>query len=276
MEVRYAVGPNETRQFTTSQLRENFLIESLFEPDHLQLCYSHFDRVIIGGVQPTASSVNLPTYPELRSDYFLERREMGVINVGNAGTIEVDGQAYELGKLDCLYIGRGSKQVTFISQSADSPAQFYLLSAPAHKDYPTRKAAQSEVFSAPMGSSETANERVIYRYIHHDGLPSCQLVMGLTMLQPGSVWNTMPAHVHDRRMEAYFYFDLDLAQRIVHLMGQPTETRHLFVANHQAIISPPWSIHSGCGTANYSFIWGMAGENLDYADMDMAAIADLR
>ncbi|GAB3504841.1 5-dehydro-4-deoxy-D-glucuronate isomerase [Spirosoma knui] len=276
MEVRYAVGPDALRQFTTAELRQHFLIESLFQPDTLQLCYSHFDRIIIGGVQPTTSQVNVPTYPELRSDYFLERREMGVINVGDAGTIEVDGQHFELNKLDCLYIGRGSRHVTFSSQSGESPAQFYLLSAPAHKEYPTQKAAQADVFSAPMGAAETANERVIYRYIHRDGLQSCQLVMGLTMLKPGSVWNTMPAHVHDRRMEAYFYFDLDPAQRILHLMGQPTETRHVFVANQQAVISPPWSIHSGCGTANYSFIWGMAGENLDYADMDMTAIADLR
>ncbi len=276
MQVRYAVGPHETRHFTTSELRANFLVETLFEPDRIQLCYSHYDRVIVGGVLPVSEPVNLPTYPELRSDYFLERREMGVINVGDVGTIEVDGQTYDLGKLDCLYIGRDSQQVAFRSQSTDSPARFYLLSAPAHKEFPTRKAAQNEVFSAPMGSSETANERVIYRYIHKDGLPSCQLVMGLTILQTGSVWNTMPAHVHDRRMEAYFYFDLAPTHRVLHLMGQPTETRHLFVANHQAVISPPWSVHSGCGTANYSFIWGMAGENLDYADMDMTAIADLR
>ncbi|GAB3551285.1 5-dehydro-4-deoxy-D-glucuronate isomerase [Spirosoma fluminis] len=276
MEVRYAVGPDALRQFTTAELRQHFLIESLFQPDSIQLCYSHFDRVIIGGVQPAKESVNLPTYPELRSDYFLERRELGVINVGGAGTIEVDGQHFELNRLDCLYVGRGRQDVTFSSQSGDSPAQFYLLSAPAHKEYLTQKAAQADVFSAPMGAAETANERVIYRYIHRDGLQSCQLVMGLTMLKAGSVWNTMPAHVHDRRMEAYFYFDLDPAQRLVHLMGQPTETRHVFVANQQAVISPPWSIHSGCGTANYSFIWGMAGENLDYADMDMTAIADLR
>ncbi|GAB3888604.1 5-dehydro-4-deoxy-D-glucuronate isomerase [Spirosoma agri] len=276
MQVRYAVGPNETRTFDTSMLRENFLVETLFTPDTVQLCYSHFDRVIIGGAMPVNASVALTTYDELKSDYFLQRRELGVINVGGAGTITVDDQTYELGKLDCLYIGRGSQVVTFASQQGDNPALFYLLSAPAHRSYPTKKAAQSDVFSAPMGSAEGANERVIYRYIHRDGLPSCQLVMGLTILKPGSVWNTMPAHVHDRRMEAYFYFDLDPAHRIVHLMGQPTETRHLLVANHQAVVSPPWSIHSGCGTTNYSFIWGMAGENMDYADMDMTAIADLR
>lgn len=276
MQVRYAVGPNETRQFNTTELRDNFLIDTLFSPDSLQLCYSHYDRVIVGGAMPVSGPVELPTYPELRSDFFLERRELGVINVGGAGSVTVDGQSYELNKLDGLYVGRSSRSVSFASQSGDNPARFYLLSSPAHKDYPTQKAAQSEVFSAPMGSAEAANDRTIYRYIHKDGLQSCQLVMGLTILKPGSVWNTMPAHVHDRRMEAYFYFDLDPAHRVVHLMGQPTETRHLMVANHQAIISPPWSIHSGCGTSNYSFIWGMAGENLDYADMDLIAIADLK
>ncbi len=276
MQVRYAVGPNETRQFNTTELRDNFLIDTLFSPDSLQLCYSHYDRVIVGGAMPVSGPVELPTYPELRSDFFLERRELGVINVGGAGSVTVDGQSYELNKLDGLYVGRSSRSVSFASQSGDEPARFYLLSSPAHKEYPTQKAAQSEVFSAPMGSAEAANDRTIYRYIHKDGLQSCQLVMGLTILKPGSVWNTMPAHVHDRRMEAYFYFDLDPAHRVVHLMGQPTETRHLMVANHQAIISPPWSIHSGCGTSNYSFIWGMAGENLDYADMDLIAIADLK
>jgi 4-deoxy-L-threo-5-hexosulose-uronate ketol-isomerase len=276
MQVRYAVGPNETRQFNTTELRENFLIETLFTPNSLQLCYSHYDRVIVGGAMPVDSPVDLPTYPELRSDFFLERRELGIINVGGAGSVTVDGQTYELAKLDGLYVGRGSRSVSFASQQADAPARFYLLSSPAHKEYSTQKAAQGEVFSAPMGSAEAANDRTIYRYIHKDGLQSCQLVMGLTILKPGSVWNTMPAHVHDRRMEAYFYFDLDHAHRVVHLMGQSTETRHLMVANHQAILSPPWSIHSGCGTSNYSFIWGMAGENLDYADMDLIAIADLK
>lgn len=276
MQVRYAVGPNETRQFDTDELRENFLIDTLFVPDSVQLCYTHYDRMIVGGVKPVATSVMLPTYAELRSDYFLERRELGIINVGGTGTISVDDQVYELNRLDGLYVGRGSKRVTFSSQQADTPARFYLLSSPAHAVYPTRKAAKEEVFSAPMGSPEAANERVIFRYIHKDGLQSCQLVMGLTMLKTGSVWNTMPAHVHDRRMEAYFYFDLDPAHRVIHLMGQPIQTRHLVVANHQAVVSPPWSIHSGCGTSSYSFIWGMAGENLDYADMDMTAIADLR
>ncbi|GAB3567698.1 5-dehydro-4-deoxy-D-glucuronate isomerase [Spirosoma luteolum] len=276
MQVRYAVGPNETRQFGTAELRKNFLIETLFTPDALSLCYSHYDRVIVGGAMPVAASVDLPTYPELRSDYFLERRELGVINVGGVGSVTVDGTTYTLDKLDGLYVGRGSQSVSFSSADGSQPARFYLLSAPAHKDYPTTKAARSDVFSAPMGSAEAANERTIFRYIHKDGLQSCQLVMGLTILKPGSVWNTMPAHVHDRRMEAYFYFDLDPAHRVLHLMGQPTETRHMVVANHQAIISPPWSIHSGCGTANYSFIWGMAGENLDYADMDMTPIAELK
>nr|WP_080241704.1 5-dehydro-4-deoxy-D-glucuronate isomerase [Spirosoma rigui] len=276
MHVRYASSPAEVRQFTTAQLRENFLIETLFTPDELALVYSHYDRMIVGGAMPVESAVSLPTYDELKSAYFLERRELGVINVGGQGTITVDGQSYDLAKLDCLYVGRGSHSVTFASADATEPARYYLLSAPAHATHPTQKATSTEVFSASMGSSETANARTIYRYIHKDGIQSCQLVMGLTILQPGSVWNTMPAHVHDRRMEAYFYFDLDPAHRVLHLMGQPAETRHLMVANHQAVVSPPWSVHSGCGTASYSFIWGMAGENLDYADMDMTAIADLR
>ena len=276
MQVRYAVNPAETKQFTTTQLRNNFLIETLFQPGTIQLVYSHFDRVIIGGVMPTGEPVMLPTYDELKSTFFLERRELGIINIGGSGTVTVDDQPFSLDKLDCVYVGRGSQSVTFSSDNADLPARFYLLSAPAHADYPTQKASSTEVFSAPMGAAATANERVIYRYIHKDGLQSCQLVMGLTILKPGSVWNTMPAHTHDRRMEAYLYFDLDPAHRVLHLMGQPQETRHLVVANEQAIISPPWSVHSGCGTTNYAFIWGMAGENKDYADMDMTAIADLK
>ena len=276
MHVRYAVSPAEASQFNTNQLRENFLIESLFVADTPSLMYTHYDRMIVGGIMPVAGPVTLPTYDELKSDHFLDRRELGIINVGGSGTVSVDGETYELAKLDCLYVGRGSQLVVFTSADGAVPAWFYLLSAPAHATYPTQKAASTNVFSATMGSAATANERTIYRYIHKDGLPSCQLVMGLTILQPGSVWNTMPAHVHDRRMEAYFYFDLDPAHRVLHLMGQPAETRHLFVANHQAVVSPPWSVHAGCGTTNYSFIWGMAGENMDYTDMDMSAVADLR
>jgi len=275
MQVRHAIGPNETRGFNTTELRTNFLIENLFAPDTPNLTYTHYDRVIVGGIMPVAGVVDLPAYPELRSDFFLERRELGIINVGGSGTVTVDGEIVDLHKLDCLYVGRGSRQVSFSSGQTDQPARFYLLSAPAHATCPTRRARSSEVFSAPMGSAETANERVIYRYIHQEGIQSCQLVMGLTMLKPGSVWNTMPAHHHDRRMEAYFYFDLNPDQRVMHFMGQPQETRHLVVANHEAIISPPWSIHAGSGTASYSFIWGMAGENKDYADMDLTAIADL-
>lgn len=276
MQVRYAVGPNETRQFGTPELRSHFLVDSLFTPNTPTFCYSHYDRIMAGGVMPVAGWIELPAYPELRSDFFLKRRELGIINVGGAGSVTVDGQLYTLDKLDGLYVGRGCRSVVFGSAHPDNPARFYLLSAPAHTAYPTTKSAHSEVFSAPMGSAEAANERTIYRYIHKDGLQSCQLVMGLTRLKPGSVWNTMPAHVHDRRTEVYFYFDLDPAHRVLHLMGQPSDTRHLVVANYEAVISPPWSIHSGCGTANYSFIWGMAGENLDYADMDMTPIADLR
>jgi len=276
MQVRYAVGLNETRGFGTNALRTNFLIDNLFNPDTPNLTYSHYDRVIVGGIMPVTSPVELPTYPELRSDFFLERRELGIINVGGSGSVTVDGQTFDLNKLDGLYVGRSSRSVSFSSSNASQPARYYLLSAPAHATYPTQRATSDEVFSAAMGSADTANERVIYRYIHNDGLQSCQLVMGLTILKPGNVWNTMPAHHHDRRMEAYFYFDLDPAQRVMHFMGQPQETRHLVVANHEAVLSPPWSIHAGCGTASYSFIWGMAGENKNYADMDMTAIADLK
>ncbi|QHT71854.1 5-dehydro-4-deoxy-D-glucuronate isomerase [Rhodocytophaga rosea] len=275
MQTRYASSPNEVTSFNTEQLRENFLIENIFTPDTLQFVYSHYDRVIIGGILPIGD-ISLPTYPELKADYFLERREIGIINVGGAGSIEVEGKQYILHKLDCLYIGKGNKQVVFKSEKAAEPARFFLLSAPAHQKYPTTLMTSSEASPVEMGETKTSNQRTIYKYIHGEGIKSCQLVMGLTVLKSGSVWNTMPAHIHDRRMEAYFYFDVPEEQRVFHLMGQPAQTRHLLVANHQAVISPPWSIHSGAGTSNYSFIWGMAGENYTFTDMDFVAIKDLR
>ncbi len=274
--IRHAVSQHEMLQFSTAQLRDNFLIETLFEPDTVQAVYTHYDRVIVGGALPVQAAVTLSTYDNLKSGYFMERRELGVINVGGLGSVTVDGTVFSLNTLDGLYVGKGSRDVSFQSADAAEPARFFLMSAPAHAVHPTARLAKEEANPTRMGARETANERTIYKYIHAAGLASCQLVMGLTVLESGSVWNTMPAHVHDRRMETYLYFDVPTDHRVFHMMGAPDQTRHLVVANHQAILSPPWSIHSGCGTASYSFIWGMAGENLDFADMDFAPIATLR
>jgi 4-deoxy-L-threo-5-hexosulose-uronate ketol-isomerase len=260
----------------TAALRSNFVVENLMEDDKILLTYSHYDRLIIGGAKPVDQVIELPNHPELRANYFLERRELGVINVGGDGIVTADGEDFLLRKLDGLYIGKGTKNVTFKSSDKNAPAVFYLLSAPAHHTYPNQSLTKENASPSTLGDASTANKRTIYKYIHIEGLKSCQLVMGLTVLAEGSVWNTMPAHTHTRRMEAYFYFDVPADHRIVHLMGEPTETRHLFIANHQAIISPPWSIHSGCGTSNYGFIWGMAGENLVYSDMDPAPVSTLR
>jgi 4-deoxy-L-threo-5-hexosulose-uronate ketol-isomerase len=276
MQIYQAISQREAQSFDTEQLRENFLLETIFQKNEISLSYTHYDRVILGGAMPTDTAIVLPTYDNLKSDYFLERRELGIINVGGDGEISVDGTSFSLSKLDALYIGKGSQNVTFKSVNAESPAQFFLLSAPAHQEYPTRKMSKEEASPVSLGTVETANERTIYKYIHRDGIKSCQVVMGLTVLKTGSVWNTMPAHVHDRRMEAYLYFDVNADHRVFHLMGQPQNTRHIVVANHQAVLSPPWSIHSGAGTTNYSFIWAMAGENQDFTDMDFANIADLK
>ena len=276
MEQRYHNSPKEVKGMNTAELREQFVIEELMKQGEVVFTYSHYDRVIVGGAVPTTKALSLENYPMLKAEYFLERRELGVINVGGAGSISVDGKKYDLAKKDCLYIGKGNKEVSFSSVSAAEPALFYLLSAPAHHEYPTRLMKEAEATPVVLGSAETSNHRTIHKYIYLDGIQSCQLVMGLTTLSVGSVWNTMPSHTHDRRMEAYFYFDLAEDQAIIHLMGQPQETRHLLIHNHQAIISPPWSIHSGCGTSNYSFIWGMGGENKDYSDMDALKITDIR
>jgi len=276
MQTRYESSPNETAGMNTAELRNNFLMETLFSSNQIHLTYSHYDRMILGGIMPTTETLTLGTFEDLKSEYFLERRELGMINVAGDGKITVDGQEYLLNKLDCLYIGRGAKSITFSSINADNSAKFFILSCPAHKEYPTQLMTKEASTPAQMGAVETANQRTIHKYIHLDGIKSCQLVMGLTVLQNGSVWNTMPSHTHDRRMEVYCYFDVQEGQGVLHLMGQPQETRHLWVSNHQAIISPPWSIHSGCGTTNYSFIWGMAGENQSFADMDFVAINELR
>lgn len=276
MEVRFESSPRETSRMNTEELRQNFLVESLMADDAVKLVYSHYDRVIIGGAKPIGNTLTLDTHPELKAEYFLERRELGIINVGGGGTVAADGESYTLGKLDALYLGKGTKEIRFSSADKNSPALFYLLSAPAHKEYPARKLSRDEATPSTLGDQSTANLRTIYKYIHAEGIASCQLVMGLTILQDGSVWNTMPSHTHTRRMEAYFYFDVRPDQRVFHFMGEPKQTRHLLVANHQAIISPPWSIHSGCGTAAYGFIWGMAGENYNYTDMDPAPLPEMR
>lgn len=276
MQIYQAISQREAQGFNTQQLRDNFLIESVFQKNEISLSYTHYDRVILGGAMPTDTELTLPTYNNLKSAYFLERREIGIINVGGDGEISVDGEHFLLSKLDALYIGKGSESVSFKSLSSENPAQFFLLSAPAHHTYPTRKMSKEEASPVSLGTVETANERTIYKYIHRDGIQSCQVVMGLTVLKTGSVWNTMPAHVHDRRMEAYLYFDVNSDHCVFHFMGQPQNTRHIVVANHQAVLSPPWSIHSGAGTTNYSFIWAMAGENQDFTDMDFADIADLK
>jgi len=276
MEQRYHNSPQEVKEMPTQALRENFLIPALMQPDEVSLTYSHYDRMIIGGIMPVSKTLELPNYAALRADFFLERRELGIINVGGAGEVVVDGETFALDKQDCLYAGKNCRTVTFKSLSPNNPALFYLLSAPAHHAYPVVLMKKEAAMPTKMGALETSNERIIYKYIHKDGIQSCQLVMGLTVLATGSVWNTMPAHTHDRRMEAYFYFDVPEGQAVVHLMGQPQETRHLLVHNNQAIISPPWSVHAGCGTSNYAFIWGMAGENKDYSDMDPVKITELQ
>ncbi len=276
MQIRFQHSPKETGKMNTDELRNAFLVNELMQDDVIYLVYSHYDRVIVGGAKPVNQKLFLDTDAELRADYFLQRREIGIINVGGKGKIIVDDKAYELNKLDCLYIGKGAQKVFFESDDAAKPAVFYLLSSPAHATCPTTLYTKEQALPATIGSIETSNERTIYKYIHADGIQSCQLVMGLTILNKGSVWNTMPAHTHTRRMEAYFYFDVHADQCVFHFMGQPQQTRHIVVANHEAVISPPWSIHSGCGTSNYAFIWGMAGENYTYTDMDAVAIKDLR
>lgn len=260
----------------TEELRTHFLVEKLFQADRIELVYSHYDRMMIGGVMPLKQSIVLPNPEGLKANFFLERRELGIINIGGNGQVKVDGTMYDVHKMDCLYVGRGTKQVEFFSANASESAKYFLLSAPAHKEYGTRLMTKEEAIPQHLGATETANQRTIYKYIHRDGIPSCQLVMGLTVLNSGNVWNTMPPHTHDRRMEVYCYFDVPDNQRVLHLMGQAQETRHLWIGNGQAVISPPWSIHAGCGTMSYAFIWGMAGENQDFTDMDFLAIDTLQ
>jgi 4-deoxy-L-threo-5-hexosulose-uronate ketol-isomerase len=275
MKIRFQNSPKETRHMDTRELRDNFLVQNLMEKGKIELVYTHYDRMIIGGVVPLNTSVSLPYEEELKAGYFLERREMGIINVGGSGAVIADGVTYQLEKLECVYLGRGTKDVSFTSDSIESPATFYLLSAPAHQAYPNRKMTKAEASPVNMGDILTSNKRTIYKYIHNDGIQSCQLVMGLTVLDDGNVWNSVPPHTHTRRMEAYFYFDLAEGHRVMHFMGEPQETRHIVMANNEAVISAPWSMHFGVGTSNYGFIWGMAGENKEFTDMDQKPLASL-
>jgi len=275
-ESRYAIGPTETRALDTDGLRKHFLIEKVFVDDTIQLAYTHYDRYIAGGAMPVSKALPLDTVEDLKAAYFLERRELGIINVGGPGKVLVDGQVYQLDFKDALYIGKGNQKVVFSSEDAAAPAKFYLNSAPAHHAYPTRKVTKADAEVAVLGSLETANHRTINKLLVNSVIETCQLQMGMTELKTGSVWNTMPPHTHDRRMEVYFYFEVPEGQAVCHFMGQPEETRHLWMQGEQAVISPPWSVHAGAGTSNYTFIWGMAGENLDYDDMDKCAINELK
>jgi 4-deoxy-L-threo-5-hexosulose-uronate ketol-isomerase len=276
MEIRFAISPKEAKQFDTEQLRENFLVQNIFQDDKVSLVYSHYDRVIIGGVKPVGKTIALPNHDELKAEYFLERREMGIINIGGSGVVLADGKEFALNKLDCVYLGKETKEVKFKSAGKKDPALFYLLSTPAHHKYPSKSMSKEKASPVHLGDISTSNKRTIYKYIHLDGIKSCQLVMGLTVLESGSVWNSVPPHTHTRRMEVYFYFDVPAEHRVFHFMGQPQETRHIVTANNEAVISAPWSMHYGCGTSNYGFIWGMAGENQLFSDMDPAPVATLR
>jgi 4-deoxy-L-threo-5-hexosulose-uronate ketol-isomerase len=276
LKIIQSVHPDDFKNYRTNTIRERFLLNDLVQSGQLNCVYTHYDRMIVGAANPTTNALALPCYPNLRAEYFLERRELGIINVAGDGEVLVEGRSFSVNKLDCLYVGKGVKEVLFKSVDANNPAVFYLLSAPAHKTYPTTLMTNAEAAKVNAGDKSTANERVINKYIHLEGIQSCQLVMGLTILSSGSVWNTMPPHVHDRRMEAYFYFDVAAGQQVFHYMGESDETRHILMKNYEAVVSPPWSIHAGSGTASYSFIWGMAGENLDYTDMDALAITDLK
>ncbi|GBL05959.1 5-dehydro-4-deoxy-D-glucuronate isomerase [Glaciecola sp. KUL10] len=268
MQIRHSTNPKDAKHYDTSRLREEYLIETLMVNDEITLIYSQIDRVITGGAVPKTKALTLSAGDALRASSFLQRRELGIINVGGTGTVTVGEQTYRLDRLDCLYIGRGKPDPAFSSDDAANPALFYMVSTPAHTEYPTSKSTQNDANPIHLGALETSNKRTIYQYIHEKGVQSCQLVMGLTILDIGSVWNTFPAHTHDRRMEVYFYFNLEENDRVMHLMGEPHETRHIVVKNHQAVLSPSWSIHSGAGTRNYGFIWAMAGENQAFDDMD--------
>ena len=276
IDVRQVSHPEAVKRFDTQELRRHFLIESLFVPGAVTLTYSHLERLIVGGAQPGGEPLALPTPGAVGTDSFLKRRELGIINIGGPGRVSVGGTFHEVGTRDALYVGMGAGEVTFESSDQGKPAKFYLVSTPAHAACDTVRIPNDKANRIELGDQSTSNRRTIFQYIIPGICESCQLVMGLTQLEPGSMWNTMPCHVHDRRSEAYVYFDLDASARVIHLMGEPEETRHLVVANEQAILSPGWSIHSGVGTSHYAFIWAMGGDNQDYTDMDPVSMDRLR
>jgi 4-deoxy-L-threo-5-hexosulose-uronate ketol-isomerase len=271
---RHAVHPADCATYTNARLRENFHVGGLFRPGEINLVYSHIDRFIVGGACPANKPLVLEAIDPLKARHFLDRRELGVVNVGGSGSITVDGETYAIAYKEALYVGAGTKEVIFASNDPAKPAKFYLNSATAHRSYPLKKVGLDDAIKVELGSLETSNHRVINKLIVNGVVETCQLQMGMTELKPGSVWNTMPAHTHSRRMEAYFYFEIPENQAVCHFMGEPHETRHIWMANDQAVVSPTWSIHSGAGTSNYTFIWGMAGENLDYDDMDKISPAE--
>ncbi|SNS62100.1 4-deoxy-L-threo-5-hexulose uronate isomerase [Streptosporangium subroseum] len=270
MEVRHATAPDQIPGATTDWLRGRFLAEQLFVSGEIRLLYSHEDRIVVGGALPEDGPLTLHSPDPLRSEYFLERRELGVVNVGEAGVVTVDGTPYPLAHRECLYVGRGAREVLF------EDGAFYLVSTPAHAGFPTARAGLEDAEPVRLGGQEGSNDRTIYKYIHAKGIQSCQLVLGVTVLEPGSMWNTMPCHTHERRTEVYLYFDLPAEHRVIHLMGRPDETRNLVIADRQAVISPPWSVHCGFGTSNYSFVWAMGGENQAFEDMEQVAIGEMR
>ena len=280
MDIRYSCNQRDFKRYTTQETRDEFLITDLYQPDQVISVYSHVDRMVTLGCMPVKEVVpidkGLDVWANFGTQYFLERREIGIFNLGGAGTITADGTAYHLGYKDCLYITQGTKEVTFASDDGENPARFYMVSAPAHCAYETRLITISDAAKRPLGALETCNKRVINQFIHPSVLKTCQLTMGMTAMEPGSNWNTMPSHTHERRMEVYTYFEVPEDQVVFHMMGQPQETRHVVMKNFDAIISPSWSIHSGVGTSNYTFIWAMGGENQAFDDMDNIATPDLR
>ena len=280
MDIRYSANQRDFKRYTTEEIRGEFLIENLYKKDEVVAVYSHVDRMVTLGCMPVEEAVSISkgidVWANFGTEYFLERREIGIFNIGGAGKIKADGEVFEMGYKDCLYITKGTKEVTFESNSPAAPAKFYMVSAPAHTSYKTTFIPIEKAAKKPLGSMETSNKRVINQFIHPDVLKTCQLSMGMTVLEPGSVWNTMPAHTHERRMEVYMYFEVPENQVVFHMMGEGTETRHIVMQNEQAVISPSWSIHSGAGTSNYTFIWAMGGENQAFDDMDNIATTDLR
>ena len=276
MDIRYANHPEDAKKYTTEEVRKHYHIETLFVPDEVKLTYSHVDRIMVGGIMPVKRTLSLEAGKEMGVDYFLERREMGIINIGGEGLLILDGKEYKVGSREGAYVGMGIKEVSFKSVDKKNPPKFYMNSAPAHHSYPTVLIDLEKANKVQLGDDANLNRRTINQFVHPAVCQSCQLVMGMTILEPGNVWNTMPCHTHERRMEVYMYFDMQEETRVFHLMGQPSETRHIVMANEQAVISPSWSIHSGVGTSNYTFIWGMCGENITFDDMDFVDMKDLK